>query len=97
MLPMLTLSWLCASVERKKTLAGMASLSASAVQAELAICTPLKPWLMGARCASAPLRLRGRPRLNLSSTSRAIWRSIRSARLDTQFFMQSMTKATCPP
>src|SRR5258707_2750039 len=43
MVPMLTLSWLCASVERENTLAGMVSLSASAVHADDDICTALKP------------------------------------------------------
>ena len=42
--PMLTLSWLCDSVLRLKTLAGMVSFSASAVSAEALICMALNPW-----------------------------------------------------
>ena len=42
--PMLTLSWLCASVEREWMLAGLHSFSASAVSAEQQSCIPLKPW-----------------------------------------------------
>ena len=41
--PMLTLSWLCDSVLRLKTLAGMVSFRASAVRAEAEICMALKP------------------------------------------------------
>ncbi len=97
MVPMLTLSWLWHSVERENTLAGMVSLSASAVQAETAICTALKPWLSAARSPSAPERLLGRPLLKRVSTSSANCRSRRSATLATAFFMLSATKATWPP
>jgi hypothetical protein len=97
MVPMLTLSWLWHSVEREKTLAGMLFFSASAVQAETAICTAFNPWFTVLRAATAPDRFAGRPLLNFVSTSSAIWRSIKSARLATQFFIESMTKAICPP
>ena len=41
--PMLTLSWLCDSVLRLNTLAGIVNLSASAVSADAEICIALKP------------------------------------------------------
>ena len=41
--PMETLSWLWASVEREWMLAGISSFNASAVSAEHASCIPLKP------------------------------------------------------
>ena len=42
--PMETLSWLWASVEREWMLAGLHSFNASAVSAEHESCMPLKPW-----------------------------------------------------
>lgn len=74
MVPMLTLSWLCASVEREKTEAGPVCLSASAVIADAAICIPLKPWCSPACGSSAErgtIRFGGSPPLNFSSTTSA--------------------------
>ena len=42
--PMLTLSWLCDSVEREKDAAGIVALRASAASADDAIDMALKPW-----------------------------------------------------
>jgi len=44
MVPMLTLSWLCDSVEREKDAAGIVALRASAASADDAIDMALKPW-----------------------------------------------------
>ena len=57
--PMLTLSWLCDSVLREKTLAGIVSLSASAVSAEAPICMALNPWCVTP--ASGATRSAGSP------------------------------------
>ncbi len=58
---MLTLSWLCDSVDRENALAGIVSFSASAVHADTEICTPLNPWLIGARLGGAPDKFCGKP------------------------------------
>ena len=91
--PMLTLSWLCDSVLRENAAAGIVSLSASAVSAEVEMPIALKPWLP----PPFGVRFSGRPPLVAGAQSSCIWRSSRSATLATALLSPSIANATCPP
>ena len=83
-MPMLTLSWLCDSVLRLNTLAGMVSFSASAVSADAVICMRLEAVVRDrAPRRPAPTRFAGRPWLVAGLHSSASWRSSRSATFAT--------------
>ena len=70
--PIETLSWLWASVEREWIVVGAHRCMASAVIADAQSCRPLKPWCSpasGSVGSKRGMRLAVRPRLNFSSTT----------------------------
>ena len=97
MVPMLTLSWLCDSVERENEATGMDACKASAVSADSVICMPLKPCRGANPFATGGASWAGSPRLNRGSTSSAAWRSHRSATEATAALIESTAKARWPP